>query len=265
MSTAPPERHAAHLLQPGDPDPVVILNAGSDAKVVLVCEHAGQAIPIDLGDLGLSEADRAKHIGWDIGAGAVTRMVASALGAPAVLQHYSRLVIDCNRPPEAPDAMPEISDGIVVPGNVSLTEESREMRITALFEPFQVAVSRLLENKPRLATLSIHSFTQQMEGINRPWDVGLLFRADTTTAERLREFFLDADPTLCVGMNQPYQIEDASDWFVPHHGEASGLAHCLVEIRNDLICDLKGQARWAELLTDAINHLTKDLPDEAYP
>ncbi len=265
MIADPIQRRAAPLLQPGDPEAVVRLNADSDAPVVLVCEHAGQAIPIGLGDLGLGAVDRARHIGWDIGAGAVTRKLAAALGAPAVLLNYSRLVIDCNRPPEAEDSIPEISDGIGVPGNVALRDEDRAMRIAALFDPFQAAVSALLRSKPRLATLSVHSFTPRMGGTDRPWDVGLLHRHDTTTAERLRRYLLEADPALCIGMNQPYQIDDASDWFVPRHGEASGLAHCLIEIRNDHIRDTAGQSHWAALLTDAINRLTKELTDAAYP
>jgi len=258
-----PLRAGERLLSPYDPAPAEVLRGASKEKVVLVCEHAGLAVPKRLGDLGLGAEDREKHIGWDIGAGAVARRMAEILDAPTVLQAYSRLVIDCNRPPDAPDAMVEISDGIAVPGNMSLGKRDRSARIKEVFDPFQAKVTALLTSAPRRAVFSIHSFTPWLGGNKRPWDVGFLFRADSRTSHELRRFLLEAEPSLLIGMNQPYQIDDASDWFVPHHGEAAGLAHSLIEIRNDLILDERGQARWADRLAGAITRLMKELPHGA--
>ncbi|WP_323776208.1 N-formylglutamate amidohydrolase [Leisingera sp.] len=245
----------ATLLGPRDPAPVELLNSASRHPVLLVCEHAGQQIPERLSGLGLSRTDLDRHIGWDIGAAAVTRKLAHAMGAPAVLQAYSRLVIDCNRPPEAPDAMPLISDGTPVPGNRGLTQQDRAARVSGIFAPYQAAVTETRGQPERQLLISIHSFTARMAGEVRPWDIAFLYRGDADTPERLRHALLEQAPELSVGMNEPYQIDDESDWFVPRHGEASGLPHSLIEIRNDLIADDAGQSRWAGLLRTAIESL----------
>lgn len=251
MTSTKPE-HVTSLLVPGDPDPVELVNEMSDFPVVLVCEHAGQAIPHRLADLGVAQVALDDHIGWDIGARAVTLRLAETLGAPAVLQRYSRLVIDCNRPPEAPDSIPEISDGVAVPGNASLSAGARNVRIRELFMPFHEATSALLRRRTVRATFAIHSFTPRMNGRSRPWDISFLYRKDSVTSLRLQAAICALQPQLRIGMNEPYQIDDASDWFVPRHGEASCIAHSLIEIRNDHIVDAEGQRRWADLLAETI-------------
>jgi len=240
------------LLTARDPAPVERVNAESDHPVLLVCEHAGQAVPERLAGLGVSAETLDAHVGWDIGARAVTLQMAATLGAPAVLQRFSRLVIDCNRPPEAPDSMPETSDGVAVPGNSGLDPAARQARTLEIFDPFQAATATLLAHPRRKAAFAIHSFTPQMGGRARPWDIGFLFRHDTVTSAALSKAVTGLRPDLTIGMNQPYQIEDASDWFVPRHGEARGIAHSLIEIRNDHISGPAGQAAFAELLSTAI-------------
>ena len=247
------------LLGPQDTSPVTVLNEASDHPLLLVCEHAGNRVPQALNGLGIAQKDRDSHVCWDIGAEAVTRIVAEALGAPAVLQPYSRLVIDCNRPPDAPDAMPKVNHGVQVPGNRYLNEAARTARIEEIFDPFQATVERHLMRQPRKIVLSIHSFTPLLAGEPRPWHVGFLFRQDAQTSTHLARFIAGAQPKLTIGMNQPYQIDDASDWFVPQHGEVSGLPHSLIEIRNDLIGDTQGQQTWADILTAAINRYLKEV------
>ncbi len=237
------------LLTPDDPAPLEIVNPDSDHPILLVCEHAGQAIPSVLGDLGLPGGDIDRHIGWDIGAGAVARRMAERLGCACVLQPYSRLVIDCNRPTAAPDSIPEVSDGSTVPANLDLTEPERTARVDEIFQPFQDAVANVLDRGPVRAAFSIHSFTPVFGGVSRPWDIGFLFRKDEHTSARLADLVKDLRPELRIGMNEPYRIDDLSDWFVPRHGEARGLPHSLMEIRNDHIDGAAGQDRWAEWLS----------------
>lgn len=247
------------LLSESDPLPAEVINAASDHPLLLVCEHAGKAVPNALDGLCVAEKDRDSHVFWDIGAEAVTRIMADSLGAPAILQPYSRLVIDCNRPPDAPDAMPETNHGVQVPGNRALNDTARAARIAEIFDPFQASVERHLNRQPRKIVLSIHSFTPFLSGEPRPWHVGFLFRQDVQTSEHLARFIADAQPELTIGMNQPYQVDDASDWFVPQHGETSGLPHSLIEIRNDLIGDAAGQQKWADILIAAINRYLREV------
>ncbi len=252
MSTNTAKMGVRRLLGPNDPPPVEIINADSTYPVVLVCEHAGQAIPKTLGVLGVNDADLQAHIAWDIGAAAVARSVADQLGATLILQRYSRLVIDCNRPPEDDSAMPSVSDGVAIPANQTLTEQDRQQRVTEIFAPYQKAVSKRLARQSCAMALSIHSFTRHMAGTVRPWDIGFLYRKDTQTSADLAAQFHAHVRGDKIGMNEPYQIDDETDWFVPRQGEASGRRHSLIEICNDLINTREGQQQWATWLTTAI-------------
>ena len=216
------------ILAAQDPSPAEVINATSDHPLLLVCEHAGKATPQALNGLGIAEKDRDSHVYWDIGAEAVTRYMATALGAPAVIQPYSRLVIDWNRPPDAVDAMPALNQGVQVPGNRDLTDAARAARVTEIFDPFQATVADQLARHPRRIVLSINSFTPLLAGKLRPWHIGFLFRKDTETSAHLDRFVNEFRPDMTIGMNEPYEIDDASDWFVPPHGEARGLPHSLI-------------------------------------
>lgn len=241
------------LIDEGDPAPVSTMNRGSESPVALICEHAGQAIPARLRNLGLASGDVDKHVGWDIGAGEVTRILADHLSAPAVFQPYSRLVIDCNRPPKAPDSVPAVSHGVTVPGNGDLSAIDHWTRVAEIFQPFQQAVDSILDRR-RLA-LSIHSFEPDLGQGLRPWDIGLLFRKDQRTSTLLKMAIERHAPSLTIGMNEPYTIDDESDFFVPWHGEARNIGHVLIEIRNDHLRTPEGCQRWADLLRDCTNDI----------
>ena len=248
------------LLSASDPAPVEIVNPDSAAPVLLVCEHAGRAVPAALGALGVSNEVLTSHRGWDIGAEAVARHLAGALDAPLVIQRYSRLVIDANRPPGSDDSMPWTSDGIDIPGNWTLTPEDRMRRVAEIFEPFDQAITQGFSAHPRKAAFSIHSYTPRFGGADRPWHAGFLTRQSPKTAERLMASVAGAAPDLVLGLNQPYQVDSQTDWFIPVHAETRGLPHCLIEIRNDQIGHSDGAALWGQLLTCAIRALLKDLP-----
>jgi len=247
------------LLGPADPAPVEVVNAGLASPLLLVCEHAGRAIPAVLGDMGLTETQRASHIGWDIGAGDVARRLADRLSAPLILQRYSRLVIDANRPPDGPHAIPEVSDGVPIPANRGLTAADRAARARAVFDPLDRAIRARATPQVR-AMFSIHSFTRVFGGADRTMHAGFLTRASLPTAATLMTSIGQADRSLRLALNEPYRIEDETDWFIPAHAEPRGLPHCLIEIRNDLIDHPAGADRWAGLLADAIRAVMKDLP-----
>lgn len=238
------------LLGGNDPSPVERMLEGSRAPIALSCEHAGKDIPRSLGKLGLSDEYLESHIAWDIGAADLARLLANRLEAPLVLQRYSRLVIDCNRPPGVPASIIQVSAGVSIPGNRGLTTHDRQQRFEEIFAPYERAMISMLEENSRDAAFSIHSFTPVLGEEARPWDMGLLFRNDQDTSHSLYRLLLEREPDLVIGLNQPYQITDASDWFVPRHGERLGLPHALVEIRNDHIAGREGQEFWAALIGD---------------
>ena len=246
----------APLLSADDPAPVEWLNADSTAPVLLVCEHAGRAVPKELAGLGLPEGAIDDHIGWDIGALGVAQRVAERLGAPLIAQRYSRLVIDCNRPPASPGAIPEISDGRRIPGNIAISTEQRMARVRDIFAPFAAAVVEGFATAPRRLAISIHSFTPAMRGKDeRPWHAGFLARQELDTSRRFIEHIEQTAPHHVLALNQPYQIDDATDWFIPTQCETRHIRHSLVEIRNDLIRCPDGQDLWAGYLTGAIRSI----------
>ena len=238
----------AALLEPDEPDPVTLENESGDSVFFLTCEHAGRVFPRKLGRLGLPEAETLRHIAWDIGIGAVGRELSRLLNAAVILQTYSRLVIDCNRDPKVPSSIPEISETTEIPGNRSLDEAERAVRVDAIFRPYHNAIAAALDRRAAAGRASVlvalHSFTPVFKGIPRPWHVAVLFNRDPRLAHALAEL-LRAESGLMVGENEPYRVSDLTDYTVPVHGERRGLPHVEIEIRQDLITDPAGQREWA--------------------
>ncbi len=252
----------AAIIGPDDPHPVEVVKPAGASRIVLVCEHAGRAIPAALGDLGLPPEAMERHIAWDIGAEGVARSLSARLDAPLAVQRYSRLVIDCNRPFSAPSLIPETSDGQAVPGNLGLDDAARRRRYDAIHAPFHDRVAELMDRHPagrRTVLVTIHSFTPMLTAhpAPRPWHLGLLSR-HKSLAERLMPVLHDLRPGLVAAHDEPYRITDDGDYAIPVHGEARGIEHVMFEIRNDLIATPEGQADWAAFLAAALTETLAD-------
>jgi predicted N-formylglutamate amidohydrolase len=249
------EANSQPLLDSNDPPAVEWYNRQQRGRVILICEHAGKHVPQCLHNLGLSQIELESHIGWDIGAESLAKRVSDALQAPLLLQRYSRLVIDCNRPPGSAQSIPAVSDAVTVPGNTQLGDAETTARQTQIFHPFDHAIENALNTHAYTAAFSIHSFTPQMQGFERPWQAGFLARQDLRTAEKLMNYIGNSDPRLTLALNEPYQIEDESDWFIPRYAEPRALKHTLIEVRNDQLLKEAGIAHWAGLISKAIQRL----------
>lgn len=239
------------LLRPDEGEPVIVVNEKGPSPVVLICEHAGNVIPKSLGSLGLPPEDLTRHIAWDIGAEAVARGLSQALDAPLVLQRYSRLVYDCNRPPESPDAMPALSETTRIAANENLTSEARFQRIRSIYRPFHDAVSQLLDRRAAQGAASLlvtmHSFTPTYKGKRRHLDLGVLHDRDARLADLVLGLCARLKDVV-VKRNEPYGPEDGVCHTLNLHGGARGLYHVMLEIRNDLISHEAGQAQWTAWL-----------------
>jgi predicted N-formylglutamate amidohydrolase len=218
--------------------------------LLIVCDHASNAIPAEYGNLGLTPYQLARHIAYDIGVDAVTRRIAAALGVPAVMSRFSRLLIDPNRGIEDPTLVMRISDGAVVPGNARIDAAGIATRIERFYRPYDeavgAAIARFRADGIVPALFSIHSFTPAWKGVPRPWHAGLLWDRDARFAALLIDA-LRRDAGLVVGDNEPYSGELEGD-MMNRHATRSGLAHALIEIRQDLIGDAAGVAEWADRL-----------------
>jgi predicted N-formylglutamate amidohydrolase len=241
----------APLLAEDEPAPVVIDHPDGASDFFLVCDHAGRRMPRRLGQLGVSDAEMARHIAYDIGAAAVAVLLADALDATLIRQIYSRLVIDCNRDPAVPSSIPEISETTSIPGNVGLPDAERQARRVALFEPYHGAITAALDARAARARptafVAVHSFTPVYKGEVRPWHVGLLYNRDARLSLLLKRLLLE-EGDLVVGDNEPYFVNDLTDYSIPVHAERRGLPYLELEIRQDLIAGEAGQAGWAARL-----------------
>jgi predicted N-formylglutamate amidohydrolase len=239
------------LLEPCEPSPVTLDHEAGSSAFFLTCEHAGRVFPRRLGSLGLPEHETLRHIAWDIGIGAVGRQLSGLMDAALILQTYSRLVIDCNRDPDVPSSIPEISELTEIPGNIGISEADRAARIEAIFRPYHDAIAAALDRRAaaggQTVLVALHSFTPVFKGASRPWHVAVLFNRDPRLAHPLAEL-LRGEADLTVGENEPYRVSDLTDYTIPVHGERRGLPHVEIEIRQDLIADFAGQTAWAQRL-----------------
>jgi predicted N-formylglutamate amidohydrolase len=241
----------SYLLGPADIAPVHEQNAAGRSPFLITCDHYGRLIPRVLGDLGLPESELKRHIAWDIGIAGVAGRLADHLDAHLIAQRYSRLVIDCNRPPHVASSIPLISEATTVPGNEGLTREAAQLRREKIFDPYHRRIDEIIDQRLRAGLptvlVSVHSFTPVYAGIARPWHIGTLYHRDTILPPRLLKA-LRAESDLLVGDNEPYAVSDETDYTIPVHGERRSLMNSGIEIRQDLISDQAGEQAWADRL-----------------
>jgi len=245
---------------PGEGESYTKLDGSNENGLLILCDHAGNALPPDYGRLGLHESEFERHIAYDIGAAGVARRLAERLDVPAILTCYSRLLIDPNRGADDPTLIMSLSDGAIVPGNRDLSGDEIARRVRLYYEPYHAAIERAIDLGLAAGTIpvlfSVHSFTESWKGVLRPWHVTVLWDKDPRLPKPLLAR-LGQDPDLVVGENEPYSGELAGDC-LNRHGTGRGLAHALVEIRQDLIRDETGQIAWADRLAGVLGDLMRD-------
>ncbi|MFZ5790806.1 MAG: N-formylglutamate amidohydrolase [Pseudomonadota bacterium] len=261
---------APALLAPDEPDPAVVHRPDGASPFFLTCDHGGRLIPRRLADLGLPGFERERHIAWDIGAAGLARQLSARLDAILVRQVYSRLVADCNRPPEAPDFVAAKSELTRIPGNRDLPPAEIAARREEVWRPYHDRITALLDRRQAagrpILLIAVHSFTPVYKGQARPWHVGLLYNRDARMADAIRPLLRaarvpaasshpEAGRPLVVGDNEPYRLSDATDYTVPVHGEKRGLVSLEIEIRQDLIESAQGQAAWAALFEGMLREI----------
>jgi predicted N-formylglutamate amidohydrolase len=233
----------------GEEGAFISLNETGTSPYVLVCEHASNRLPKKLGNLGLSPGDLQRHIAWDIGAEGVSRLLSKLLDAPLAMQRYSRLAYDCNRPPESEGAMPVLSEATEIPGNKGLSAADKMDRIEAIYRPFHNGLAHLMDTRASAgkatSIVTIHSFTKTYKGRERTVELGILFDRDARIADKLIKGF----PNIDARLNEPYGPRDGVMHTINLHAAPRGLKSVMIEIRNDLIANERGQNEWAQRLS----------------
>ncbi|MGH6762456.1 MAG: N-formylglutamate amidohydrolase [Phyllobacterium sp.] len=244
------------------PEAARVVNSAGRSPVVLLCDHASNHIPECFGALGLSDHDLTAHIAWDPGALGVSRAMSRLLDAPLVESCVSRLIIDCNRPLDAPDLIPPTSERTVIPGNAGLDEAGRQERIALSHDPYHRAIEALVAERaaaglPEPMFVAVHSFTPVYQGKARPWHIGIIHDGD----ERLSGPViagLQGEKGLCVGINEPYSPADRVYYTLERHGRARNAPCVMIEIRNNLITTSTQEEEWGKRLTRIIRETLKD-------
>ena len=237
---------------------VDILNADGQGDFVLVCEHASNYIPPVFDQLGLKESATEAHIAWDPGARSVADFLSEKLNSPLVVSCVSRLIYDCNRPPEAESAVPTTSAGIEIPGNMGLDEGARQARTGFVYEPFRDALAGIVEGDDTAILVTIHSFTPVYQGVARSTELGIIHDSDDRLAEALARV-LKEETEYKIRLNDPYGPEDGVTHNLKLHGVANRLLNVMIEIRNDLISSDVEARLMAEVLAKALKRAVKDV------
>lgn len=239
------------LLEDSEPHPVDLRRPGGRSDFFLTCDHAGRRLPRKLGTLGLDEAELGRHIAWDIGAAGLAERLSERLDATLVMQRYSRLVIDCNRPLTVPTSIAKTSEATEIPGNRDLSPEETLGRVREVFDPYHDRIDAELELRRRggrrTVLVSVHSFTPVFHGVARPWHIGLLYNRHPDYAHCIGAELEGSG--LTVGHNEPYAVSDVTDYTIPVHGERRGIPHVMIEVRQDMLEQTPGQDEWADRLS----------------
>jgi predicted N-formylglutamate amidohydrolase len=255
-----------HLLEADEPPAFVEINANGRSAFVIAVDHASSRIPRRLATLGLDQKELTRHIAWDIGALAVAKRVSALLDAVLLAQNYSRLVIDCNRDPLTAASIPTIAEFTPIPGNANLSAEEVTARRSEIFEPYHRAIRRVLNERLAEGRVTIlvaqHSMTDMFKGVAREMHAAVLYNRDQRLAHQLLKA-LRRDGALHVTDNQPYFLSDETDYTIPRHGEARGLLHVEIEIRQDLISGESGQMEWAARIASALAEAERTLSNSA--
>lgn len=240
---------------------VETLNPNGKANIVFICEHASNHIPEEYDNLGLSDEQLELHIAWDIGIAEVTKKIAKALDAPAIIASFSRLLIDANRALDQHGLIPTVSDGHEISGNMNLTQSDIDHRINKFYHPFHDAADKIIrekaENDHAPIIFNMHSFTPHMAGFDRPWHTGMLWNRDKRAANALIEKFTERG--LIVGDNEPYSGQELNHT-MNTHGTKHGFPHVNIEIRQDEINHQTGIEKWCKILIEDL-YAIRSLPE----
>ncbi len=244
----------ASFLQKGEKPSFTRVNAQSKSPIIIVCDHASNAMPKAVKNLGLDAKARKMHIAWDPGTAHIGHYLAKKLKAPLQLANYSRLVVDLNRGEDHADCMRDTSDHVKVPGNKNLTAAQKQARLDDIYWPYHNEITKQLDSVLKRGKvpllLSIHSFTPAMDGKHRPWHIGVMWNRQEKLSKQLVANLKRNNPALVIGENKPYSLKGAAGGknTIERHCESRGLPYLIVEFRQDLVGGSKKDAQeWGAL------------------
>lgn len=237
--------------------PFHIWGADRPGRWLVTCDHATNRVPAEVagGDLGISPADMARHIAYDVGALGLAQALGEALASPVIASNFSRLVIDPNRGEEDPTLVMKLYDGTIIPANRHADAAEVQRRLDTLYRPYHDAYARMAARRTDTVVLAIHSFTPCLKGrAPRPWHVGVLYSHLDDRLSKPLIARLQAEPDLCIGDNEPYAGHLPGD-AIDKHAISMQRHNTLIELRNDLIATTDQQKAWADRLAPILRQV----------
>jgi len=230
-------------------------NTNSESNLLIIAEHAGNLIPFEFGNLGLNDDDSRRHISYDIGVFGICRILSKTIKDHIIMSRYSRLLVDLNRGINSPDCIRHLSDGTIIPRNKNLEEKDKKLRIKQFYHPFHKRLFDIILTKKIEIIVSIHSFTPKLfeENVPRPWHCGILYGCSENLGKHCIEF-LKQKYKLMVGDNEPYGVNNNDDYIISKFGDKQSIPAIIIEIRQDLISDYKGQKIWSNIVKNLIKN-----------
>ena len=228
-------------------------NTNSETNLLIIAEHAGNLMPFEFGNLGLNDDDSRRHISYDIGVFGICRILSKTIKDHIIMSRYSRLLVDLNRGINSPDCIRHLSDGTIIPRNKNLEEKDKKLRIKQFYHPFHKRLFDIVLTKKIEIIISIHSFTPKLfvENVPRPWHCGILYDCSENLGKHCIEF-LKQKYKLMVGDNEPYGVKNNDDYIISKFGDKQSIPAIIIEIRQDLISDYKGQKKWCNIVKNLI-------------
>ena len=228
-------------------------NTKSRSNLLIIAEHAGNEIPLEFSNLGLSDYDRGRHISYDIGVLGICKLLSMKINDHIIMSKYSRLLVDLNRSMNSTDFIRYLSDGTIIPKNNNLGEKNKDLRIKEFYKPFHDRLFDIISAKKIKIIFSIHSFTPKLveEKISRPWQCGILYGCSENLGKKCIDF-LKNKYNLIVGDNKPYGVNNDDDYIISKFGDKKSIPAIIIEIRQDLISDNRGQKLWSGIINSMI-------------
>ena len=253
------------LLNPNDPAAFSQYRLEKNSGLLFTSDHNGDAIPQELDCLGVPKHELRRHVAYDIGINAVAHYLSKRFDAPLIVANYSRLVIDCNRRPGSSGSIPAVSDKTEIPGNKDLDPHSQKLREEEIFYPYHNAIDQhlrrwnpTLQGRKNQILIALHSFTPVMDGVFRPWQIGVLWKDDKRLAYPLISS-LRENGSLNVGDNKPYSGSEPAGYTFLKHVPEHNLISVAVEFRQDLIEFTSGAEKWAEIFASSLEKVIPSL------
>lgn len=234
-----------------------IIGTPKKGGILIVSDHASNHVPDDI-DLNIAPVLLTNHIAIDIGVAEIGKMIVEA--EPRFVAYHcgvSRLVIDCNRDPDAAGLIPHISDGHVIAGNYP-TDFHRALRISRFHQPYHAGLERLIAEMQPAFIVSLHSFTPHLHehpDTERPWQIACLYNEDDRAARIAIPLFEARG--LVTGDQQPYSGK-LLNYTMDRHAEGK-IPYLGLEIRQNEISDASGQAAYADIIRQIALHCSNML------